>query len=1204
MLVGVSSCGGGGGTDLPPTPPPEKMVVLSGIVFDDPVDGANVVITALPGGVPLATVTTSASGAYTTPAIAESKLASGWKVIASGGQMLGSAFVGTMQAVYSKTGEYANSNVNLVTSALVAAAQRETNGATLLSNVQATEAKWLSAGSIDASAGLVTATSASHGWIASRARAVGVDAAIQEAPDVLTPLLQARTDGSTSCLSTPLGPTVCEALIGAQGGAVYSASGTAQGARLIDVPAVAGRCVMRVSATYSAHRVTAKVVASPSLNGCSKAIGAAVTVSLPAASSSDPGLNACEAVSSHPAMTKCLTLDAGIQTGYFVSGDGGNHRILGSTHTTKAAISTLERSFGAHLKRPVLASESEMAARTAVIFIHGFKSETTEPVGGSVFGGDEGTWGYMPELVLSLTPVDGAKLLPLNFQWRTDVSFYQAAQELAQAINYVYSKTNRPVHIVAHSFGGVLVRTVLQRAGGGLTNVDWSGRVASLTTIGTPHSGIRRSGAASIYGVNLPIGWDGGVVQGNSCLQLSCYQVGLDNNIGDLGKSLLTASNGLPVSGYLAADLANTVSALPSGLYFQVLIGQRISDDTSSAKQTFMSGDGLISYYGQRFIPTGLTAARDRLLMETQLGGAKVSERILGLNATVNAFPQDPVGSTMLSAWMTSNLKKGYAHISLLVRPFIPLIGQSVDSPEVEIPQSLCPGPSTCLHDTWVHLRSLILSLHGGVAATNFPSTTGKPVVSVTSARCTEPAMNQLMTCVLAGTNLPTTTSIAASNCNPAPMLADTGGSSTQRQFTCTPSVPKAGVVITVSIPGYLGVSPSIEFFPTTTGSFLHETMNLSPTGITNLQCVSISPPLAMVVRCSDPAATALNARQDGMGRPGISEASYTKLDVLGTVLKGDSQFWDCVKDNDSGLTWEAKKLDTGLHGIATTFTNFTSTVIAQKQIGTDINSFVPYFGFPTAGEVNGTTNLLGLAALMNRQNYCGYSDWRIPSIRELAQITDYGGQLQGTFRPKAIFSVLDNRKRYVWSSSGYNNAYVQNFSLETGTVAIGGYFTVRSELLPGVLVRGRKITDADWVVSSDGKKVKDERTGLLWERCLVGQSWSGLECTGQPQRFSYTEALKFAQTQSNLRMPNIVELLSILRFETDGLKVETQRIFAAPPDLGGNFFATGHVASSTPSYISSIATGGAGGWVVDFLQGFPEGRTNLKVYIRLVSSN
>lgn len=66
---------------------------------------------------------------------------------------------------------------------------------------------------------------------------------------------------------------------------------------------------------------------------------------------------------------------------------------------------------------------------------------------------------------------------------------------------------------------------------------------------------------------------------------------------------------------------------------------------------------------------------------------------------------------------------------------------------------------------------------------------------------------------------------------------------------------------------------------------------------------------------------------------------------------------------------------------------------------------------------------------------------------------------------------------------------------------------------------------DERFTVNDD--KVIDNKTGLIWKRCLEGQT--GPDCAGTPTLFNWQQALRHAAEQTDWRLPNINELRSIV---------------------------------------------------------------------------
>jgi pimeloyl-ACP methyl ester carboxylesterase len=266
---------------------------------------------------------------------------------------------------------------------------------------------------------------------------------------------------------------------------------------------------------------------------------------------------------------------------------------------------------------PVLQTDAQ-----PVLFVHGYTLL-------NFLGGGSKTWGRMVAELRTL--MDGTasapKILPFEFRWRTNARFEDVAAELKEAVDAIKSATGKNVHIVAHSFGGILVRTYLQ--GLADTDVAYSTPVASVTTIGTPHSGIFSSSNAE-----YPDGTDqsvGGLSIGG-CAQISCFQAG--NTISDSFVEWL-----------LGADVGSIIRDLKDGNYpflstdlpVQVLIGLRTWVDNFLGlpyyeKITITDGDGLISFDGQRFLPGDRNEQelrRDEQIIDLR---AKVSEYVIAVD--------------------------------------------------------------------------------------------------------------------------------------------------------------------------------------------------------------------------------------------------------------------------------------------------------------------------------------------------------------------------------------------------------------------------------------------------------------------------------------------------------------------------------------------------------------------------------------------
>lgn len=97
----------------------------------------------------------------------------------------------------------------------------------------------------------------------------------------------------------------------------------------------------------------------------------------------------------------------------------------------------------------------------------------------------------------------------------------------------------------------------------------------------------------------------------------------------------------------------------------------------------------------------------------------------------------------------------------------------------------------------------------------------------------------------------------------------------------------------------------------------------------------------------------------------------------------------------------------------------------------------------------------------------------------------------------------------------------------------------------------------------NSGSEVKDNVTGLIWQRCAIGQVWNQNTCSAsiEAKQLTWHEALKEAKALGNgYRLPNIRELHSIVEPRCSNPSVNST-VF--PNAVSGLFW------SSTPKYVA-----------------------------------
>jgi hypothetical protein len=127
------------------------------------------------------------------------------------------------------------------------------------------------------------------------------------------------------------------------------------------------------------------------------------------------------------------------------------------------------------------------------------------------------------------------------------------------------------------------------------------------------------------------------------------------------------------------------------------------------------------------------------------------------------------------------------------------------------------------------------------------------------------------------------------------------------------------------------------------------------------------------------------------LSKTGAGDAGFdfTKIANDGSVLPATAALgvaatdWACTQDNVTGLTWEVKTADGGLRDWNNTYTWYS----------TDATSNGGNAGTANGGGVctGNNCNTASFVAAVNATKLCNYTDWRLPSLRELQSLVDFG---------------------------------------------------------------------------------------------------------------------------------------------------------------------------------------------------------------------
>ncbi len=103
------------------------------------------------------------------------------------------------------------------------------------------------------------------------------------------------------------------------------------------------------------------------------------------------------------------------------------------------------------------------------------------------------------------------------------------------------------------------------------------------------------------------------------------------------------------------------------------------------------------------------------------------------------------------------------------------------------------------------------------------------------------------------------------------------------------------------------------------------------------------------------------------------AKAAYIKYDGKGNSLADNNEQWTCVYDVQNGLMWEVKSNDDTLRNSNNLYSWFDPEHATVK-------------GKPDGGRCKGDADCDTGAYVhaMNKQNYCGHNDWRLPTREQM----------------------------------------------------------------------------------------------------------------------------------------------------------------------------------------------------------------------------
>ncbi|MFC1857034.1 DUF1566 domain-containing protein [Thermodesulfobacteriota bacterium] len=235
---------------------------------------------------------------------------------------------------------------------------------------------------------------------------------------------------------------------------------------------------------------------------------------------------------------------------------------------------------------------------------------------------------------------------------------------------------------------------------------------------------------------------------------------------------------------------------------------------------------------------------------------------------------------------------------------------------------------------------------------------------------------------------------------------------------------------------------------------------------------------------------------------------SYTKLGQNGVELPDtatQADGWIMTRDNVTGLIWEIKTNDGSIHDKYDTYTWY------------DSDSATNGGNAGTPGEGTDTEDFI---STLNATNFGGYSDWRLPTVKELSSLINS--------RIPSSYPVIDEAWfPHTVSFTYWSSTASANDTNDAWRIDFTGGFIADDNKSSSKYVRavrgGQSGSSGNLVLNGDGT-VTDTVTGLMWQETMASGTYTWQEA------LAYAEGLTLAE-YTDWRLPNRNELQTLVDY-------------------------------------------------------------------------
>lgn len=231
---------------------------------------------------------------------------------------------------------------------------------------------------------------------------------------------------------------------------------------------------------------------------------------------------------------------------------------------------------------------------------------------------------------------------------------------------------------------------------------------------------------------------------------------------------------------------------------------------------------------------------------------------------------------------------------------------------------------------------------------------------------------------------------------------------------------------------GYVGTDSIVVTIEPTKLGYLNDSGQTSCyTSTTSVECTNVNALAGQDALTGRDSVTA-RIKKTGHGDGGFD---FTKLNEFADELPNSATSFSCVRDNVTGLIWEVKELPIGSIPAVT-------TRAAHNQFTWGFDGRVGSVFGAAQSSCSSVTNcaLQTYIQAVNATNYCGGSNWRMPSYNELLGLLDFEKTQGGVLLPQQYFPNLPakslNGHLYFWTAqtSADGTSLSQAFVIDLAT--------------------------------------------------------------------------------------------------------------------------------------------------------------------------